>query len=123
MQIDRVMDHPYYYDCGIELTSSGDYGNDFAYDRDVLSLKAEYLMLFVNLSAFVISLYTQPNGEELIHGKVISQELPVRNYCAAQLFAVWHHLQQSMSMSVEDVALLLKISLETFLQNHVTQVK
>ena len=78
-----------------------------------LSLRAEYLILLINFSAFVVSLFTQPDGQTRIHGKVISPQLPVRNYCTGQLFTAWHHLQQSTNMLVEDVAMLVKICLET----------
>lgn len=42
--------------------------------------------------------------------------MPIRNYCASQLFTAWHHLQQSTGMSVEEVALQMRISLESFME-------
>ena len=109
------MNRPYYYDCGTELTITGYYGRSYYLNRS-LSLRAEYLILLINFSAFIVSLFTQPDGENRIHGNVISPQLPVRNYCTGRLFTVWHHLQQSTNMSVEDVAMLVKICLETFIK-------
>ena len=106
---------PYYYDCGVELTVTGDYGRPY-YAKDLISLRTEYMLLLINFSAFVVSLYTQPDGESRIHGKMISPQLPVRNYCTGQLFTAWHHLQQSMNMSVEEVALLVNTCLEKFIE-------
>ena len=113
MQMNLVLKEPYYYDCGTELTITGDYGLQ-DYSSRSLSLRAEYLILLINFSAFVVCLFTQPDGQEKIHGNVISPQLPVRHYCKGRLFDVWHHLQQSTNMSFEDVAMLVKISLETF---------
>ena len=115
IQISQPMKIPFYYDCGTELTVNGDYGRLYYFNR-LLSLRAEYLILLINFSAFVVSLFTQPDGQSKIHGNVISPELPVRHYCTGQLFTVWHHLQQSTNMSVEDVAMLVKICLESFIK-------
>ena len=114
-QMKRHMSILFHYDCGIELTITGDYGRP-SYSNRLLSLRAEYLILLINFSAFVISLFTQPDGQSKIHGNVISPELPVRHYCTGQLFTVWHHLQRSTNMSVEDVAMLVKICLESFIK-------
>lgn len=114
LQIDGCLNAPLYYDCGVELTIAGDYGRSY-YSKDV-PLRTEYLLLLISFSAFVVNLYTQPDEESRIHGKVISPKLPVRNYCTKQLFISWHHLQQSMNMSVEEVALLVTTSLEKFIE-------
>jgi hypothetical protein len=110
------MEEPYYYDCGVELNITGGYGRE-EYERvDILSLNALYHLLFVNFAALTVSLFTQPDGHDLIAGNVLSPELPVRNYCAAMLRLLWHHMHQTMKMSVEEASLLVKKNMEKFLK-------
>lgn len=110
------MEVPYFYDCGVELEVAGDYGRDH-YDRDdILSMGALYHLLFVNFSALTVSLFTQPDGQRRIQGKLLSPKLPIRNYCAAELRTLWFHLYQTMKMPIEEVSLLSKIMMEKFLE-------
>jgi hypothetical protein len=111
-----AMEDPYYYDCGVEFNITGGYGRE-EYDRDdILSLNALYHLLFVNFAALTVCLFAQPDGQQLIAGKVLSPELPVRNYCAAMLRTLWYHMHRTMRMSVEEASLLVKMNMENFLK-------
>lgn len=110
------MKAPYFYDCGVELEITGNYGRHTYNRESILSLNALYHLLFVNFSALTVGLFTQPNGERCIKGKLLSPALPIRNYCTAKLRTLWFHLYQTMKMPIEEVSLLSKIMMQKFLE-------
>jgi hypothetical protein len=115
------MQYPLCYDCGVELSITGGYGRATYYRRPPLN--ALYHLLFVNFAALTVSLFTQPNGYELLEMKVFSPTLPIRNYCVAMLRMLWYHLHQTMKMSVEEASLLVKMNMENSLMVHTYEMK
>lgn len=115
MQVDdQRLSDPWHYDCGVELTSDGDYGRDYYVER--ISLHSQYLLLFVNFASFCISLFTQKMATDMLSGPVISKLLAPRHYCLAQLQTVWNHIQINLGLSLEDASHLIMRTLLCFLQ-------
>ena len=113
-QVDKPLSGPWHYDCGVELTSEGDYGRTY-YKRRI-SLHSQYLLLFVNFSAFCVSLYTQKGVTEKLSGPVITPTLSIRHYCLGQLQTLWSHIQVNLNITLEEASHLIMRTLLRFLQ-------
>lgn len=118
-QINARISEVWHYDCGIELTSDGDYGRRYYNER--ISLHSQYLLLFVNFAAFCISLYTQENATVQISGPVLSPSLAVRHYCLGQLKTIWSHIQTNLGLTLEEASHLIMRTVLKFLQVSVSE--
>lgn len=125
MQLDRSLSGGWHYDCGVELLPNGDYGRNY-YSRRI-SLHSQYLLLFVNFSAFCISLFTQKMATENIRGNVLTLSLSVRHYVLGQLQTIWNHIQLNLNLSIEEASHLIMRTMLKFLQvtkllHHIVQL-
>ena len=105
------------YDSGVELSSNGIFGRleymDFAC-RGTYSLHSLYLLLWANFGAFCISLLTQPNADECIHGSIISKNISLRSYCLHQLQLLWLLIRNCLNLSDEGRSFFIKEVLWNF---------
>lgn len=113
IQYDFSVSSPWHYDCGVELDQNGYYGRD-DYDERI-PLHSQYLLLLANFSAFTIHLYTQESAEDMLSGPVITDTLPVRQYCFGQLLTIWSHIQTNIGISTEEASHLMMRTMINFL--------
>ena len=92
------------YDYGVELTLEGQLGREEYMThacRGTYTLHSLYLLLWANFGALCMSLLTQPEAKQGIHGPIISESLPVRHYCVTQLRRLWSHIQNNLGFTDE----------------------
>lgn len=93
-----------HYDCGVELTHDGQYGREEYLEhaeRGTYTLHSLYFLLWANFGCFCMALITQPNYAERLHGNIISEWQPLRQYCFGQLKTMWANILSSMNISEE----------------------
>ena len=108
------------YDCGVEINADGQYGRpDYLtrVEKGTLSLHSLYLLLWANFGAFCLNLLTQ--GRDALRGHVISDYQAVRHYCKSQMGAMWLHLSISLSLTDEQLSLLIVRSMQRMIQVYV----
>jgi hypothetical protein len=114
---DMTMGRGYHYDCGVELTSDGQFGRP-VYEkhatRGTYDLHSLYHLLWLNFGSFCMALLTQPDAQENISGQLISGWQPVRHYCVAQLRTIWAHMIMNIKLSQEELSFLFMDSMKKF---------
>ncbi len=92
------------YDDGVELTPDGHFGRQ-AYkkhaSRGTYTLHSLYLLLWANFGSFCMALLTQPNSDQRIRGRIISERVSLRHFCVSQLKDLWKHIQNNLGLSDE----------------------
>ena len=107
------------YNDGVELSPAGLYGRQgyraHAYEYEGNStLHSQYLLLWCNFGCFCVSLLTQPDSEQHIHGSIISESLQLRHYCMKHLRALWQHIRNNLGLIEEFRALFIRNALDRF---------
>ena len=114
---DKTMGRGYHYDCGVELTYDGQFGRP-TYEkhatRGTYDLHSLYHLMWLNFGSFCMALLTQPEAQENISGKLISDWQPVRHYCVAQLRKIWAHMITNIKLSQEELSFLFMASMKKF---------
>lgn len=108
-----------FYDAGVELTPEGFFGrHDYIQHatRGTLNIQSLYLLLWSNFSAFSVALLTQQDAEKKLVGNVMSEEVPVRQYCVDQMFKMWNLLKRGLNISEEERRLLVQGCLNNLLE-------
>ena len=70
--------------------------------------------MWLNFGSFCMALLTQPEAQENISGKLISDWQPVRHYCVAQLRKIWAHMITNIKLSQEELSFLFMASMKKF---------
>eukprot|EP00731_Ephydatia_muelleri_P021734 Em0014g325a len=113
----KVSRNGLHYDCGVELSPDGLFGRqDYLKHagRGTYTLHSLYLLLWANFGAFCVALLTQPNADKKLHGTIISDYLPIRNYCVYQLRKIWDHMKNNLNISDEERSTLLMRCMNRF---------
>lgn len=89
------------YDCGVRLSPEGQFIPDCVKHatRGTYTINSLYLLLWANFGSFCMSLLTQPNSDQHIHGNIISKKLSLRHYCVCQLKNAWKHIHNNLYLS------------------------
>ena len=94
-----------FYDCGVALSPEGLVGHQdcmkFA-SCGTCTLHSLYLLLWANFGAFCITLLTQPDSDNKLCGRLISDNISVRSYCLSQLKTLWMHIRNSLYLTEEE---------------------
>lgn len=97
------MGNVYHYDCGLQFHTDG---RPASKSRSGIlhntSLNALYVLLLANFGSFCMSLLTQPDMKQQLLGPIISDFLPLRSYCIAQVKMHWLFLQNLMNLTEEE---------------------
>ena len=84
--------------------------------RGTLSIQSLYLMLWSTFCGFSVALLTQKDVEQKLSGKIISEEVPLRQYCATQMFKMWKLLKDGLNISEEERLLFVRGCLSNLLE-------
>ena len=107
------------YDCGVELSPEGQFGRqDYKKHacRGTYTLHSLYLLLWANFGCFCVTLLTQPDSDQRIHGKIISEWLSLRHYCVSQLKTLWLHLRNNLGLTDEQRAFFVMRAMDRLWQ-------
>ena len=109
--------HDGLHEHGVELSTRGllrrqDYMECAC--RSTYTLHSLYLLLWAKFGTFCVSLLTQPDVEQHIHGPIISKEVPLRSYCLSQLQSVWYHIRNNLNIFDEQRSFLVMQAMWNF---------
>jgi hypothetical protein len=91
------------YDCGILLNEDGEFGRPDYRDHDSgLSLHSFYLVTWSTIGTLCMSLLTNPQAQEAVHGHLISDWQPLRHFCLQQLRHIWLSMQTNLELNNEE---------------------
>ena len=82
--------------------------------RGTYTLHSLYLLLWANFGAFCMALLTQPDSDDKIHGKLISDWISVRHYCVSQLRTLWMHMRNNLNLSEEERTFFVMRAMKKF---------
>lgn len=63
-----------------------------------------------------MALLTQPDSDQHIHGRIISEELSLRHYCVKQLRNLWKHIHNNLGLSEEQRSFFIMRAMIKFRQ-------
>lgn len=105
------------YDCGVALNEHGGIGRpEYLHraEKGILSLHSLYFLLWCNFGAFCVNQITQTRSS--IKGVIISKYQAIRHYCKAQLNSMWLHMTTNISLTDEELSLLMVCSMKRLIQ-------